>query len=107
MKSPSRPLGRAGTATVVSSGGGQNPVWAPDSRSLYYHTDRSIYSVRNTAAPASGQFAPGPPELVFTMPREIRAFDVTPDGQRFIVLRRPPPDFLRMQVIVNWQAKMR
>ncbi len=100
-------FGRSGAAAVVSSGGGQNPVWASDSRSLYYHTDRSIFLVRNTAAPASGQFAPSPPELVLTMPREIRAFDVTPDGQRFIVLRRPPPDFLRMQVIVNWQAKMR
>ncbi len=53
-----QPLGRAGTATVVSAGGGQNPVWGPDSRSLYYHTDRSIFLVRNTAAASSGQFAP-------------------------------------------------
>ena len=101
------PLGRSGATTVVSSGGGQNPVWARDSRSLYYHTDRSIFVVRNTAPAASGQFVASQPELVLTTSPGIRSFDVTPDGQRFIVLRRPPSDFLRLHAIVNWQAQLR
>jgi serine/threonine-protein kinase len=102
-----RPVGEEGATTVVSAGGGQNPVWARDSRSLHYHTDRSIFVVRNTAPATSGRFVAGPPELVLTTSRGIRTFDATPDGQRFIVLRRPPPDFLRMHAIVNWQAQLR
>jgi serine/threonine protein kinase/dipeptidyl aminopeptidase/acylaminoacyl peptidase len=101
------PFGRTGAPVVVSAGGGQNPIWARDSRSLYYHTDRSIFVVRNMASPASGQFVASPPELVLTISREIGSFDVTPDGKRFILLRLPPRDFLRVQVIVNWPALLR
>jgi hypothetical protein len=41
------PFGRTGAPVVVSASGGQNPIWARDSRSLYYHTDRrsSSYAI--------------------------------------------------------------
>jgi hypothetical protein len=38
---------------------------------------------------------------------EIDADDVAPDGQRFLVIRHPPPDVLPLNVIVNRQAKIR
>jgi hypothetical protein len=45
-------------------------------------------------------------ELLFTVDREIEEFEVTPDGQRFLLLLEPPP-FLPMQVVVNWPALLR
>ena len=91
---------------MVSSGGGENPIWSRDSRSLYYSRQNSIFVVRNQA-PAGGGFVAGAPELVVSLTRDIRDFDVTPDGQRFLVRKGPPADFLPLQVIVNWQAKLR
>ena len=101
-----QPFGRPGAPTMVSNGGAQ-PVWARDSQLLYYRRDQAIFMVRNLSPASSDHFSASAPELVFSIPREIRLFDVMPDGQRFIVLRRPPSDFLPVQVIVNWQAKMR
>ena len=47
------------------------------------------------------------PAPVLTIDSEIQAYDVAPDGRRFLVLRASPPDFLPFQVLVNWQAKAR
>ncbi|HET9369985.1 MAG TPA: protein kinase [Vicinamibacterales bacterium] len=101
-----QPLGRPGSPMMVSSGGGGNPIWSRDSRSLYYSRQNSIFVVRNQA-PAGGGFVAGAPELVLSLTRDVRDFDVTPDGQRFLVRQSPPSDFLPLQVIVNWQAKLR
>ncbi|MGH9408942.1 MAG: protein kinase domain-containing protein [Vicinamibacterales bacterium] len=98
-----QPLGRPGATVQVSRGGGNGPVWARDGRSLYYLAQRSIYQA---AVHAGDTIASDRPVQVFSLDRDIRSFDVTPDGQRFLVLRQPPPGFLPVQVIANWQAKI-
>jgi hypothetical protein len=34
-----------------------------------------------------------PPRLLFSIDQTIARFDVTPDGQRFLILKAPPPDY--------------
>jgi Tol biopolymer transport system component len=98
-----QPFGREGVPVMASRSGGQAPVWAADSRSLHYRTDRSVYVVRMHPGPALDF---DPPEHLFTLSREILAWDVMPKGDRFLVVQRPI-DFLPVNVIVNWQALLR
>ena len=98
------PFGRPGSRVQVSLGGGRTPVWSRDGRSLYYVTEHTLFEAAVRGGPT---FASDPPIPVFTANAEIDSFDVAPDGQKFLVLRSPPPDFLPFNVIVNWPAKIR
>lgn len=98
------PFGRPGPRVQVSVGGGEMPAWSRDGRSLYYATEHTLFEA---AVRAGATFACDPPVPVFTANAEIDSYDVTPDGQKFLVLRSPPPDFLPFNVIVNWAAKIR
>ena len=59
------------------------------------------------AVRAGETFASDPPTLLFTLDREIKEFDVSPDGQRFLILRSPPSDYLPYRVLINWRAKIK
>jgi len=98
------PFGRPGSRVQVSVGGGARPVWSHDGRSLYYVAQHAIFE---SAVHASAAFSCDPSTLVFNASAEIGGYDVAPDGQKFLVLRGPPPDFLPFNVIVNWTAKIR
>jgi serine/threonine protein kinase/Tol biopolymer transport system component len=99
-----QPLGRPGVRVRVSSGGGSQPKWTRDGRWLYFKSNRRMMQA---AVRAGETFASDPPVLVFTLDREIDEFDVSPDGQRFLVLRSPPSDFLPFRVLINWRAKIK
>ena len=98
------PFGRPGSRVQVSVGGGSTPAWSRDGRMLYYVTQHTLFE---SAVHAGATFACDPPAPVFTANAVIDSYDVAPDGQKFLVLRRPPPDFLPFNVIVNWPAKIR
>jgi WD40 repeat protein len=98
------PFGRLGSRVQVSIGGGRTPAWSRDGRSLYYVTEHTLFEA---AVRTGATFASDPPTPVFTANAEIDSYDVSPDGQKFLVLRSPPPDFLPFNVIVNWSAKIR
>jgi hypothetical protein len=66
-----------------------------------------LHTLFEAAIRAGASFALDSPTPVFTANAEIDSYDVAPDGQRFLVLRRPPPDFLPFNVIVNWPAMIR
>jgi Tol biopolymer transport system component len=94
---------------VVSKGGGAEPRWRADGRELFYvSADRRLMSVATTIGAA---FEASTPATLFQMNvRDLsflsgRRYDVTPDGQRFVVqelIGRGSPSALT--VIVNWAA---
>jgi len=98
-----QPLERQGATVPVSRGGGESPVWAHDGRSLYYLAQRTIYQA---VVHAEDTFTSELPVQLFSLDRDIASFDVTPDGERFLLLREPPSGFEPVQVIVNWPAKI-
>ena len=94
---------------LVSRGGGAEPRWRADGRELFYvSADRRLMVVPTTIGPA---FESGTPAPLFEMNvRDLgfqsgRRYDVTPDGQRFVVqelIGRVRPSALT--VVVNWSA---
>ena len=76
----------------VSRDGGVNPVWAPDGRELFYRSDDTASSMMVVAVDTEPTLSLGNPTALFTA-REFlvatgpRAFDVFPDGQRFLMVK--------------------
>jgi serine/threonine-protein kinase len=71
----------------ISSGGGETPLWSPDGRELFYLKDgrMTAVSVQTTGA----GFAPGK-ERALPQPEfsALLSWDISPDGQRFVVVGR-------------------
>jgi eukaryotic-like serine/threonine-protein kinase len=95
---------------LVSRGGGAEPRWRADGRELFYvSADRRLMVVPTTTGPA---FEAGTPATLFEInvrdlgaPSFPKRYDVTPDGERFVVQelsRRDSPSALT--VVVNWSA---
>ena len=98
-----QPLGRPGLRVTLAQGGGARPVWSRDGRWLYFTSERQLLQC---AVRTGDMFSNDPPTVLFTLDREIREFDVSPDGQRFLVARAPSPDFTPLRLLVNWRAKL-
>ena len=96
--------------SLVSSDGGIGPAWAPDGGELYYvqsvEGQTALIAVRVETTPALELSRPetlfrGP----FTLPLQFgRSYDVSPDGERFLMVRRPVEveSLERLSVVINW-----
>lgn len=101
-----------GTERRVSEGGGLGPVWAPDGSALYYRGSVSIM-VASTALGAG--FVPGRPRALFPhdgfrFSGNASAFDIHPDGRRFVMVTRgdpPPPLRDQINVVFNWFEELK
>jgi serine/threonine-protein kinase len=107
-----RPFPDAGSARwQVSAAGGSDPVWSRSGRELFYLSLQSeMMSVSVAPGPA---FTVSPPKRLFstapytTIP-PVPAFDVHPDGTRFLMLRETTPaDRNELIVVQNWVEEMR
>jgi serine/threonine protein kinase/Tol biopolymer transport system component len=111
-----RPYPEIGTARwQVSSGGGNRPAWARGGRELFYLDDAG----RLTVAPVETTgvtFEMGAPATLISTPYATpfawRMYDVTADGQRFLMIKDP---FSRSEttpaptivVIQNWLEELK
>jgi Tol biopolymer transport system component len=91
--------------TLVSVGGGHDPVWSADGRELFYRQGDGLYAVPVTLSPT---FSVGSPRLLFTGPY-LDGYDVSRDGQRFLVVRvsdeeRAPR---RLHLVQNWLEEVK
>jgi hypothetical protein len=85
----------------ISAPGGSNPVWSNNGKEIIYLTsDGRLMAVQVNAVAWS--LHPGAPTMLFeTMlrPDVARNFDVTADGQRFLLNQ---PMETPITAIVNW-----
>jgi serine/threonine-protein kinase len=95
----------------VSSGGGTTPVWSRAGRELFYRDLSSVLAVDIRTEPA---FAAGTPRRLFDGPylsALSASFDVSPDGQRFLMIKDPPPagdtPLPRIVVMVDWGERLK
>jgi eukaryotic-like serine/threonine-protein kinase len=98
-----------GSKRVVSNGGGAEPRWRADGRELFYvSANRRLMVVPTTIGPA---FDAGKPDTLFEMNVRdlvfpfLRRYEVTPDGQRFVVQEltgRGGP--VPLTIVMNWPA---
>jgi hypothetical protein len=91
----------------VSPKGGRSPRWRRDGKELYYvEGGGKLCAVPIRTSP---QFAPGDPEPLFT-DFSLRArghrYDVTADGNRFIVVKTIQRRAPVLRVVQNWLASL-
>ena len=76
----------------ISRNGGLSPVWAPDGEELFFRDATSLDMMVVGVDTQSG-FSPGNPTVLFEAPYRMwrpgigRAFDVSPDGERFLMIK--------------------
>jgi len=87
----------------VSTDGGNEPRWTRGGRELVYRNGERMMSV--SVDPTSGKLG-APVELFhgdYVSTDYDQAYDVTPDGERFLMLHRPPGTEPRQVIVVtNW-----
>ena len=103
----------------VSTDNGSGPAWRQDGRELYYAEDASAggpLRIRVMAVPitTTPRFSAGTPRVLFEGPLRIegpfRGYDVTPDGQRFLMVREVPQQPARVSQLVlvqNWLEELK
>jgi eukaryotic-like serine/threonine-protein kinase len=105
-----RPFLAQGRVQRLTTGGARSPRWGADARELYYQTaDGRITVLR---ANAGADLASAVPRSLFRAEGYSRtmffdrgtSFDVTPDGQRFILRLRETVG--RAVLVQNWAARL-
>ena len=103
---------RVGDVTrPITTEGGDAPRWSRDGRELFCHSGNGIYAV---AVSTDGTFERGVPTLLFEGPYQwafngIASYDVTADGERFLMIARDPSEATEMQlnVVLNWFEELK
>ena len=100
----------------ISTAGGSRAAWSRNGRELFYlDRDGFLTSVTVPAAPGA-TFVPGPPVKILNrkyhlgaslLGLDLRGYDVSPDGQRFLMIKEPetPPPVTQsanMVLVLNW-----
>ena len=104
-----------GPKRQVSVGGGQMPVWNRSGRELFYAArNGTLMSVPLRTAGAKLEAAEPMPlfplqfDLSGELPWHLLPYGVTPDGERFLVIRRAPGvEADGVVVVTNWTAAAR
>ena len=96
----------------ISADSGIEPVWNPNGRELFYRTGNRMMAVQVTTEPT---FSPGRPTMLFegeylasAFPATSVTYDVTPDGQRFLMIKDvQTASANQINVVVNWFEELR
>ncbi len=92
----------------LSAGGGAEPLWTREGREVVYRNGDSLMALEvdpatGTAGHPTFLFAGSYPPVWFP-----RSYDVTPDGQRFLMIVESPLSALReVEVVVGWRGEKR
>jgi len=102
------PVSGSGGKWQISQNGGQEMRWRGDGRELYWNTSDGKVFAADIQTGARG-LQNGTPHELFTAPMYTAtagAFDVTADGQRFVLLlfASQGEGSIRLNVVSNWQA---
>jgi len=100
------PAGR----TQVSRDGGTEPVWSPSGREIFYRTPDDGFMAARLAF--GGAPAVMGRDLLFSAPDYVAFanwgdYDVHPDGDLFVFIRRPQQTTSGITVVVNWFDELR
>ncbi len=95
----------------ISTGGGTEPAWSRDGRELFYRNGNRLMAV--TVQTHAG-FQAGTPRLLFEGPYDLGParttnYDVTPDGQRFLMIKldEQAAGPSQLNVVLDWFEELR
>ncbi len=102
-----------GDRQKISANGGVKPRWSRDGRTLHYIIADGL-SFFSVPVSSQSQLTAGVPQLLFegTFLRDsagTRPFDVTPDGQRFVMIKsgNAVDDTNAIIVVQNWHEELK
>jgi len=105
-----QPFPGPGGKWLISTNGGMAPVWSRHGRELFYYNGDNLMAADITTQP---NFRAGTPHMLIERPSYnsgARAdYDVTPDGQRFLMLKPSAPEQTPTQinVVLNWFEELK
>jgi Tol biopolymer transport system component/tRNA A-37 threonylcarbamoyl transferase component Bud32 len=104
-----RPFPGPGAQVTVSVGGGDTPVWSRDGRRIFYPDGTKLLAASVATSPT---FSVTARDVLFEGNRAVMnpghaAFDVSPDGKSFLMLRPVVANSEEIVVIPNWKAELR
>jgi eukaryotic-like serine/threonine-protein kinase len=96
----------------ISTEGGMEPVWNPKGRELFYRSGDKMMAVDIATQPG---FAAGKPRVLFEgqyqpTPATFPNYDVSPDGQRFLMLKPSEAGEAaptQINVVLNWFEELK
>src|SRR4030095_5387487 len=102
----------------MSKGRGWTPLWARSGREIFFvdpGNNLIRVEVQTGASFSAGKpsrfFAPSYSNAAWTRGQGGRSFDLTPDGQRFLVVEDAPDEDSRrdggLNVVLNWQEQLK
>jgi eukaryotic-like serine/threonine-protein kinase len=104
-----RPFPGPGAKSQISTEGGTEPMWARNGREFFYRNGEKMMVVSIETRPT---FAASKPKQLFEGHYENSSFtfsfvpnyDVSPDGQRFLMIKASEQESVPMQVnvVLNW-----
>lgn len=94
----------------LSSGGGSRPRWSEQGDEVFYVEDDKLMAV---SIETQAGFRVGTPtqlfeeRLVQAVPFRFSGYDVTPDGQRFAIVRNAGTSRPMMTIVENWSLEFK
>jgi serine/threonine-protein kinase len=102
-----RPFPGAGARYAVSTHGGTGAMWSRDGRELFYAEGSRFMRVPVSASP---RFSAGAAEPLFDNAQfvweRVRNYDILPDGQSFVMVRRAAVSARSLKVVLDWTAEL-
>ena len=112
-----QPFPGPGGKWLISTEGGADPVWARNGRELFYRNGDKMMAVDIQTQPA---FKAGTPRMLFERPAYTSGvglagtrradYDISPDGQRFLVIKQPEQQetaLTQINVVLNWFEELK
>jgi Tol biopolymer transport system component len=96
---------------VSEEEGGQEQLWSPDGSELFYRIGDRMMVVSVETDPT---FRAGRPEILFEgryvtsgLVRGFPFYDISPDGQRFLMIKRVEGGTGQINVVLNWFEELK
>ena len=101
-----RAYGGSDRRWTISTEGGSRPAWSRTGREIFYRKGTKILAVPVTTTP---DFRAGSPIVLFDRGKDLFGYDVTPDGQRFVIAEdaETEPERLQIVVIPDWFEELK
>jgi hypothetical protein len=102
---------------LVSNNGGDDPLWSPDGRELFYrNANNEIMAVSVETEPV---FKAGNPEMLFQAPdfgysfADLNNWDISHDGKRFLMMKLATIESTEetsrptINIVLNWFEELK
>jgi Tol biopolymer transport system component len=96
-----------GPKSLISPDGGTTPRWSRDQRELFYRSGARVMAVDVQTDPS---FRTGAPKVLFEGTNYVISYDVSPDGKRFLMIKRPAAaqsSTDQVTLVLNWFEELR